>query len=277
MDKNLFSKITDTPAINKGFLALWTTKAGNPVVADYIRNNYFVLAYSYAATVLKNKVSRDKLEDEVSELVLDTMNDIIVAAENGTLSFKGKAAFSTYIFSALKRKRSDKKRIYYPSEIKRRGVYAVEVYHLLLIKKYSNAEIILNMRNRFHLTEEEVTEYIHLSYSYTEKENNRISDRKQNVVDSYDRILEESPQKEKGTLSSVQSDFFKKQDLDLLEEAISSLNSTEKDIIEGHFLDNRWGNIKEMETELKLKNGVYEIKKAKGKLKSVLEDDFVLE
>ncbi len=277
MNKNLFSKIIDTSLIDREFLTLWKAKADNLIIRNYIRNNYFILAYSYAATILNNKVSRDKLEDEVSELVLDTMSGIIEAAGKGALNFKGKAAFSTYIFAALKYGKNDKKKIYYPSEVKRKGLPAMEIYRLLLIEKYSYMEILSSIKQSFQLSEEKIIEYINLASSYTEKEDKRISTRKQNVVDSYDRLLEETPQYEKGASLSAQSDYFKKYDCDLLNDALTTLTSTEKDIVEGHLLDNRWENIKEMQKELNLKNGVYEIKKVKEKIKRVIGDDFILE
>lgn len=50
-----------------------------------------------------------------------------------------------------------------------------------------------------------------------------------------------------------------------------------RSIVKGYFLEERWSSIKEMQTDLKLKNGVYELKKAKNKLKNILEEDFILE
>lgn len=135
-------------------------KAGDLVIADYIRNNYFPVSYGFAAIILNNRVSWDNLEDEVASLSLDVMSDMIEAAESGTLKFTGKSAtFSTYIFAALNFKRSGKKKFYYPSKVKRKGLHAMKVYHLLFAEKYSDSEIISVVKGSFQISDEKIKEY----------------------------------------------------------------------------------------------------------------------
>lgn len=278
MNKNLFSKIIETPAIDSGFLTLWTSQAGNSVIADYIRNNYFAIAYGFAATILKNRVTRDNLEEEAANLALDVMSDIIKAAETGTLKFTGKSStFSTYIFAALKFKRSGKNKFYYPSEVKRKGLPAMDVYHYIFVEKYSDSEIISHIKGSFQISDEKIKEYINLACSFNEKEWNRTAAKKMTSIESYDHLLDVAPHKEQGNTLTPQGEFFKQHDLKLLNNALSSLNKLESTIIKGYFLEGRWKNIKEMQTELKLKNGVYELKKVKEKLRETLNVDIIFE
>ena len=218
------------------------------------------------------------MEDEAANIALDVMSDIIKAAETGVLKFTGKSStFSTYIFAALKFKRSGKNKFYYPSEVRRKGLPAMEVYHFIFVEKYSNSEIISHIKGSFQISDKKIKEYINLACSFNEKECDRTAAKKMTTVESYDYILDAAPQREQGSTFTPQSEFFKQHDLKLLDNALSSLNKLEATIVKGYFLEGRWKSIKDMQADLKLKNGVYELKKVKEKIKRVIGDEFILE
>ncbi len=270
--KNIF-QLSDIKSKNEGLRTLLDSNAGNSEIAGYIRDNYFEAAYYFAGIILQKKVRPDSLNDEASSLAVNTMEDIITSAVKGRLNYSGDAEFSTYLYSALMNKYSGGRKFYYPSEVKRKGIYAMEVYRLLYVEKYTGGEIVNLLKGNLGITEEKIRKYVNLACSFHEKECVRKNRNNMMHVESYDHIIETSPHMEAAVRETPLDKYLKKSDLELLFRAVSILGEPGQTVIKGYYLEKRWRNIKEMEADLGLKNGSYELKKAREKLSEILKKE----
>lgn len=242
-------------------------------LANFVRDSYFPLLYAYAGRILESMAGTFRYEDAVSSLAIDVMEEIISSIRRGTLGFNGSSAFSSYLFSAVKLKRLEKSKIYYPSEVQRHGPAATHAYRLLLIERLGTVEVERILRSRYELGDAAVVEIMALVGSYEFDEIQRRRDRDEFDEDSSVELLrEESPYHLPHNKSSGLGDYIRKSEVDTLYSALSRLEEPAASIIRGYMLEGRWANLKEMEEELGLKNGSYELKKAKSRLRELVEE-----
>lgn len=269
----------DKKQIDNDFTAIWKSThspADWEHLAEYIRSNYFPLAYAFAGKLFEGLAGTQKYEDAVSSLVVEVMEDIVTTTRKGTLSYRGTAAFSSYLFSALKLKKLESRKIYYPREVERLGMAAKHAYRLLLIEDFEETEVLRIIQDWYELSAESTRTILNLIHTYSLDEVKRRRDRGEyHHDDSLERIYEDTPYKTPHTGTSALTEYLRKHEIELLYSAINGLEPTEQAIIRGYMIEGRWRTIAEMEAELHLKNGAYALKKIKKKLAEILEPQLI--
>jgi hypothetical protein len=275
MSETAYSKKIDRKKIDAEFRRRWMSvrcAADRESLAGYVRDNYFSLLYYFAGNLLSALAGTARYEDEVSSLVIDVMEEIVTAIRDGRNTYSGKSAFSSYLYSALRLKHLEKSKIYYPSQVEREGMAAKHAYRLLLVERFDAAQVEYILGQRYELSPERTREILALVRSYEHDETVRRRYRGEfSEDDSFERLREENPYGLPSSGETALSDYIKESEIKLLYEAISSLEEPAASVIRGYVLEGRWQNLKEMEEELGVKNGSYELKKAKQRLRKLMD------
>ena len=262
--------LPDRRDLDLEMLTLLRSCAPGKVIAATVRK-YFPLAYVFAAQTLKNRVSSERMADAAADLALSTMEHLILRAEEGTLSYRGSGGFSAYLSRALAFSYKAKVRIEYPTAVIRRGLPAMNAYRMVLVEGYDRAAVLRLLRQEFGIEETDAGELFDLVsiYQNREMEKNRKRPGKE-AEGSLDEAVDEGGHPPKSREAGPEEAFFNAHRVGALENALNSLDELPAAIIRGYLLDGRWKKISEMEAELGLKNGSYELKKAKAELLRLL-------
>ena len=275
MLKKKYYKKIDKGKIDAEFHRRWSNigcQFDRDALADYIRDSYFPLLYAFAAKLLSSMAGSQKYEDAVSSLVIDVMEDVIGSTRDNNLGYRGSSSFSSYLFSALRNKHREKSKLYYPSEVQRHGMAAKHAYRLLLVERFSSLEVKRILQENYEIEGPNLGEIMALVRSYEMDESVRRRDRGEfNEDDSMDRLQEENPYGAPHNSSSAIADYLRQSEIDLLYRSLSRLEEPAQTILRGYMLEERWSSLAEMEEELGLKNGSYELKKAKKQLGELME------
>lgn len=240
-------------------------KAGAPgsVVAVTLRK-YFPLAYVTAAGILRSRVSAETLADEAAELALRTMETLILRAEGGTLGFSGSGSFSAYLARSLQFAYKASVRIDYPVSIRRGGMKAMTAYRMVLAEGYDRATAIRLLAQEFSLRNDEAARLVDAALSFHERESEKDRRRpgkyRHTSLERHPRDAEPTP--EEGLILKDQ--------LRIVAEAVDRLAEPAASVIRGFILEGRWKTLADMEADLGLTNGSYELKKAKEELRRLI-------
>jgi hypothetical protein len=279
--KKIFKNI-DVKKIDSDFAALLASspprQSPGAEIVEFIRHHYFPVAYLFAAQILSKSGGSSDFKNDSAELAVDAMEDIITGAREGKLSFQGKSFFSSYLYAAILNKHREGSKLYYPAEVKRRGMPAIEAYRLLLIEGYDPMEVGRILEQEYGLDWENAYPFIALAESYRNAEQERSRKRKKHAEDiSYDAMIEAGAPVDNPVLTGKtqsappEDEFLRREAKTILKKLVERLPEPSRSVITGYFLEKRWDSIKEMEAELGLKNGSYELKKARDMLAKIIK------
>lgn len=260
---------------------LFRGAASPQIIADFIREHYFPFAYLYAAELSgagRGGGAGEGLLDAAADLAAATMENILARAEAGTLDFRGSAAFSSYLYRAVSLGLKASRRIHYPTAVKRLGLPAMNAYRMMLLDGATSGETARYLTVEQGIDPDQARGIIRTIGSFHDDELQRRKKRPGGVSHASLDLLRDGPEGGEsgggyepaaGTPTPEQQ-LLNTISLKALGDAVDRLGEPGRSVIRGYMLEGRWQTIAEMEAALELKNGSYELKKAKDELRRLL-------
>lgn len=267
--------------IDKKFNELLKTNRNNIEIINYIESHYITVLYEMTkrnTRLLKLKASHiNSLSDQVSELVIDTIETVERKFIDDPKSFKGNSAFSTYLFGILKNKVNENRRVEYPKKIQREGSIAMELYNTVVVKDMDYNTALNLVKNRYNITNYEFNRIYNICIEFKIREQEKSHVREFILPISYDNFLESGC--ETVCDNSVENEFFsdiEKNEVNKLDkklrENIKKLPIVQQKLVEERFFG-KGKTFKELEENLNITNASYELKKSLKSLRLILSSD----
>lgn len=276
--------LPDKKIIDAQFNLLFKGGAPGNILADFIKDNYIGYAVFLAVKKLNVTAVDSAQFDAAADIALKVIESVCKLDNSGNIKFKGSSKFSTYLQSAVSMAVSSRRRVDYPTDVTRFGAAAVNAYRMHLLDGYSVSEVTEYLIKERSIDNSDIPAILRLINKYVVDELQRQSKRPGGVSHASLELLKDGRAGLDGSGGYEPSShyhgpaesFERSTEKELIYWAVNKLGGTAKTVIKGYYLEERWETIAEMEKELGLKNGTYEIKKAKDKLHALIKAHNIL-